>query len=289
MNERNHQLVANIIDGKAIATSIRQDVKKRVDQLLNKGIQPTLVVIVVGNNPASAIYVRNKIKACHEVGVRSIKVSLSDDTTEQSVLKLIEELNTDTNINGILVQLPLPKHIDEHRILEKISPEKDVDGFHLLNAGRLLSGLSGFRPCTPSGVIRMLELSGLSFEGKHAVVVGRSNIVGKPMALMFLERNCTVSIVHSKTKELASITRQADILVSAVGKPRMISANMVKPGSIVVDVGINRDTDGKLCGDVDFDTVSEVAGWITPVPGGVGPMTIAILLDNTVKSAESTL
>ncbi|MBQ8829846.1 MAG: bifunctional methylenetetrahydrofolate dehydrogenase/methenyltetrahydrofolate cyclohydrolase FolD [Burkholderiaceae bacterium] len=282
-------MVANIIDGKAIATSIRQDVKKRVDQLLNKGIQPTLVVIVVGNNPASAIYVRNKIKACHEVGVRSIKVSLSDDTTEQSVLKLIEELNTDTNINGILVQLPLPKHIDEHRILEKISPEKDVDGFHLLNAGRLLSGLSGFRPCTPSGVIRMLELSGLSFEGKHAVVVGRSNIVGKPMALMFLERNCTVSIVHSKTKELASITRQADILVSAVGKPRMISANMVKPGSIVVDVGINRDTDGKLCGDVDFDTVSEVAGWITPVPGGVGPMTIAILLDNTVKSAESTL
>ena len=282
-------MVANIIDGKAIATSIRQDVKKRVDLLLNKGIQPTLVVIVVGNNPASAIYVRNKIKACHEVGVRSIKVSLSDDTTEQSVLKLIEELNTDTNINGILVQLPLPKHIDEHRILEKISPEKDVDGFHLLNAGRLLSGLSGFRPCTPSGVIRMLELSGLSFEGKHAVVVGRSNIVGKPMALMFLERNCTVSIVHSKTKELASITRQADILVSAVGKPRMISANMVKPGSIVVDVGINRDTDGKLCGDVDFDTVSEVAGWITPVPGGVGPMTIAILLDNTVKSAESTL
>ena len=282
-------MVANIIDGKAIATSIRQDVKKRVDQLLNKGIQPTLVVIVVGNNPAIAIYVRNKIKACHEVGVRSIKVSLSDDTTEQSVLKLIEELNTDTNINGILVQLPLPKHIDEHRILEKISPEKDVDGFHLLNAGRLLSGLSGFRPCTPSGVIRMLELSGLSFEGKHAVVVGRSNIVGKPMALMFLERNCTVSIVHSKTKELASITRQADILVSAVGKPRMISANMVKPGSIVVDVGINRDTDGKLCGDVDFDTVSEVAGWITPVPGGVGPMTIAILLDNTVKSAESTL
>ncbi len=282
-------MVANIIDGKAIATSIRKDVKKRVDQLLNKGIQPTLVVIVVGNNPASAIYVRNKIKACHEVGVRSIKVSLSDDTTEASVLKLIEELNSDTDINGILVQLPLPKHIDEHRILEKISPEKDVDGFHLLNAGRLLSGLSGFRPCTPSGVIRMLELSGLSFEGKHAVVIGRSNIVGKPMALMFLERNCTVSMVHSKTKDLASITRQADILVSAVGKPRMISADMVKPGSIVVDVGINRDTDGKLCGDVDFDTVSEVAGWITPVPGGVGPMTIAMLLDNTIKSAESTL
>lgn len=283
------QLTAKIIDGKAIAASVRQDVKERAAKLTAEGITPTLVVVVVGNNPASAVYVRNKIKACEEAGIRSIKEALPEETTEDELLELIDRLNKDENVHGILVQLPLPKHIREHRVLENIDPSKDVDGFHANNAGKLLTGLPGFRPCTPFGVIRMLESTGENLSGKHAVVIGRSNIVGKPMAIMLLEKNCTVTVTHSRTVDLPAMTRQADIIIAAVGIPNTLTADMVKPGAIVIDVGINRNAEGKLGGDVDFAGVSEVAGWITPVPGGVGPMTIAMLLDNCVRGIESRL
>ncbi|MDM7456515.1 MAG: bifunctional methylenetetrahydrofolate dehydrogenase/methenyltetrahydrofolate cyclohydrolase FolD, partial [Tepidimonas sp.] len=251
------------------------------------GQPPGLAVILVGDDPASQVYVRNKVKACGEAGLHSVLETYPANLTEPELLARIAALNTDPAIHGILVQLPLPAHLNAQRVIEAIAPEKDVDGFHIANAGALLVGQPAFRPCTPYGCMKMLEHIGRTdLRGQHAVVVGRSNIVGKPMALLLLQAGATVTICHSGTADLAHHTRQADILVAAVGKPRMIGADMVKPGAVVLDVGINRLPDGKLCGDVDFDAVREVAGWITPVPGGVGPMTIAMLLLNTVEAAE---
>jgi methylenetetrahydrofolate dehydrogenase (NADP+)/methenyltetrahydrofolate cyclohydrolase len=276
-------MTAELIDGKALAAKVRAGVKEEVEKLKAKGLEPSLAVVLVGNNPASAVYVRNKIKACVETGIISIEERMPEETTEAELLAKIDELNANPNVHGILVQLPLPKHIDENRVIERIDPDKDVDGFHVENAGRLAVGLPGYRPCTPYGMMVMLDDLGIPLAGKLAVVIGRSNIVGKPMATMLLEKSCTVVVTHSKTRDLASITRQADIVVAAVGRPKMLKADMVKPGAIVLDVGINRMENGKLCGDVDFDEVKEVAGCITPVPGGVGPMTIAMLLRNTVE------
>jgi methylenetetrahydrofolate dehydrogenase (NADP+)/methenyltetrahydrofolate cyclohydrolase len=276
-------MTAELIDGKALAAKVRAGVKEEVEKLKAKGLEPSLAVVLVGNNPASAVYVRNKIRACLETGIISIEERMPEETTEAELLAKIDELNANPNVHGILVQLPLPKHIDENRVIERIDPDKDVDGFHVENAGRLAVGLPGYRPCTPYGMMVMLDDLGIPLAGKLAVVIGRSNIVGKPMATMLLEKSCTVVVTHSKTRDLASITRQADIVVAAVGRPKMLKADMVKPGAIVLDVGINRMENGKLCGDVDFDEVKEVAGCITPVPGGVGPMTIAMLLRNTVE------
>jgi methylenetetrahydrofolate dehydrogenase (NADP+)/methenyltetrahydrofolate cyclohydrolase len=276
-------MTAELIDGKALAAKVRAGVKEEVEKLKAKGLEPSLAVVLVGNNPASAVYVRNKIRACLETGIISIEERMPEETTEAELLAKIDELNANPNVHGILVQLPLPKHIDENRVIERIDPDKDVDGFHVENAGRLAVGLPGYRPCTPYGMMVMLDDLGVPLAGKLAVVIGRSNIVGKPMATMLLEKSCTVVVTHSKTRDLASITRQADIVVAAVGRPKMLKADMVKPGAIVLDVGINRMENGKLCGDVDFDEVKEVAGCITPVPGGVGPMTIAMLLRNTVE------
>ena len=279
---------AQIIDGKAISIEVRKQWKQRVDQLKNKGILPGLVVIIVGDNPASRIYVRNKIKACHEVGLHSELHDLPGDISEKMLLKRITVLNQNPAIHGILVQLPLPEHIDINKVLETISAKKDVDGFHLYNMGALIAGNTVFPPCTPYGVQCLLEYSNIPIEGQNAVIVGRSNIVGKPMALMLLQKNATVSICTSKTRDLKQFTSLADILVVATGKPNLITADMVKPGAAVIDVGINRLDDGKLVGDVDFESVKEVAGYITPVPGGVGPMTITMLVANTVKAAEQS-
>jgi methylenetetrahydrofolate dehydrogenase (NADP+)/methenyltetrahydrofolate cyclohydrolase len=279
-------MTARIIDGKTIAQEVRAEWKLRTDALKARGVTPGLAVIIVGEDPASKVYVANKVKACAELGLHSEHISLPADTTEQALLDRIAQLNADPSIHGILVQLPVPKHIDGDKVLNAISPEKDVDGFHPVNVGALATGNMRFAPCTPYGSMKLLEKSGVSIEGKHAVVVGRSNIVGKPMALLLLQANATVTICTSKTVDLAKHTRDADILVVATGKPKMITGDMIKPGAAVIDVGINRLPDGKLCGDVDFDSAKEVAGWITPVPGGVGPMTITMLVANTVQSAE---
>jgi len=279
-------MTARIIDGKTIAQEVRAEWKIRADALKARGITPGLAVIIVGEDPASRVYVANKVKACAELGLHSEHIVMSADTPEAALLDKIAALNNDPKIHGILVQLPVPKHIDSSKVLEAISPDKDVDGFNPVNVGALVTGNMRFAPCTPYGAMKLLEKSGVSIEGKHAVVVGRSNIVGKPMALMLLQANATVTICTSKTVDLAKFTRDADILVVATGRAKMITGDMIKPGAAVIDVGINRMDNGKLCGDVDFDSAKEVAGWITPVPGGVGPMTITMLVANTVQSAE---
>jgi len=279
-------MTAKIIDGKAIAQQVRAEWKVRADALKARGTTPGLAVIIVGEDPASKVYVANKVKACAELGLHSEHIVLPADTSEAALLARIAALNADPKIHGILVQLPVPKHIASNKVLEAISPEKDVDGFHPVNVGALVTGNMRFVPCTPYGAMNLLEKSGVSIEGKHAVVVGRSNIVGKPMALLLLQANATVTICTSKTVDLAKHTRDADILVVATGRAKMITGDMVKPGAAVIDVGINRMENGKLCGDVDFESTKEVAGCITPVPGGVGPMTITMLVANTVQAAE---
>jgi len=279
-------MTAHIIDGKTIAQQVRAEWKIRADALKARGITPGLAVIIVGEDPASRVYVANKVKACAELGLHSEHIALPADIPEATLLAKIAELNRDPKIHGILVQLPVPKHIDSSKVLEAIDPGKDVDGFHPVNVGALATGNMRFAPCTPYGCMKLLEKSGVSIEGKHAVVVGRSNIVGKPMALLLLQANATVTICTSKTVDLAKFTRDADILVVAIGREKMITGDMIKPGAAVIDVGMNRMDNGKLCGDVDFDSAKEVAGWITPVPGGVGPMTITMLVANTVQSAE---
>jgi len=283
-------MTARIIDGNELARRIRAEVAGRAAMLAQAGRPPGLAVILVGEDPASTVYVRNKVKDCQESGIRSILDRLPADTTEATLLARIEQLNRDPSIHGILVQLPLPRHLDAQRVIETIAPEKDVDGFHISNAGALMTGTPRFRPCTPYGVMKMLEHAGVNLDGAEAVVVGRSNIVGKPQAMMLLERNATVTICHSRTRDLAAHCRRADVLVAAVGKARMITGDMIKPGAVVIDVGMNREPDGpnvgKLCGDVDFASASQVASWITPVPGGVGPMTRAMLLVNTLEAAE---
>ena len=282
-------MTARIIDGKAISQEVRGEWKLRTEALKARGITPGLAVIIVGEDPASKVYVGNKIKACAELGIYSKHIELPGDTTEATLLEQIAKLNADPKIHGFLVQLPVPKHIDGNKVLLAISPDKDVDGFHPMNVGELVTGTPKFQPCTPYGVMKLLEKSGVAIEGKHAVVVGRSNIVGKPMALMLLQKNATVTICTSKTGDLAKFTRDADILVVATGKPQMITGDMIKPGAAVIDVGINRLPNGKLAGDVDFDSAKEVAGWITPVPGGVGPMTITMLVASTVMAAERSI
>ena len=277
---------AQLIDGKQIAKDTREAVREEVRIRAERGYVPGLAVVIVGNNPASEVYVRNKHKACSEAGIYSEILALPEDCTEERLLSEIETLNGRPEIDGILVQLPLPSQIRESRVIAAISPDKDVDAFHDVNTGRLLNGSPVFLPCTPAGVMELLRASGVSPEGKHCVVVGRSNIVGKPMALLLLAANGTVTICHSRTKNLADITRQADILVAAVGRADFITGDMIKPGAVVIDVGINRRADGKLTGDVEFASASEVASLITPVPGGVGPMTIAMLLRNTLTAAD---
>lgn len=278
---------ARILDGKVLSAEIKEDVIRRVSALKEKGVTPGLAVILVGDDPASEIYVRNKGKGCEETGMLSRTIRMNAVTTQEELEAEISRLNDDPSIHGILVQLPLPRHLNERAALAKILPEKDVDGFHLINAGHLLDGTEGVRPCTPKGALYMIRSTGLDLSGKEAVVIGRSNIVGKPMAMMLLQENCTVTICHSRTVNLEEHTRRADILVAAVGRAGFVTADMVKPGAVVIDVGINR-VNGKVCGDVDFENVKEKAGWITPVPGGVGRMTIAMLLSNTVDAAERT-
>ncbi|WP_090828472.1 bifunctional methylenetetrahydrofolate dehydrogenase/methenyltetrahydrofolate cyclohydrolase FolD [Nitrosovibrio tenuis] len=277
---------AKIINGNAIAREVRAEWKIRATNLAERGTRPGLAVVIVGDNPASSIYVRNKAKACNEIGIYSEIHEFPENSVQDEVIRRIQELNGNPLIHGILVQLPLPRHFDSGKVIASIAVEKDVDGFHLYNVGALVTGNTIFPPCTPYGVMKMLEKSAIPIEGQHAVVVGRSNIVGKPMALMLLQKGATVTICTSKTRELADHTRRADILVVAAGKPRMITANMVKAGATVIDVGINRMPDGKITGDVDFESVKEKAGNITPVPGGVGPMTITMLLCNTIEAAE---
>lgn len=277
---------AQILDGKALAAEIRSEVKTQVAALAEKGVSTALAVILVGDDSASQVYVRNKIKACADTGIRSLEFRMPAETTQQQLLAKIAELNADESVDGILVQLPLPKQINADAVISAIDPAKDVDGFHVANAGALVTGKQGFVPCTPFGVMRLIEKSGVNPRGKSAVIVGRSNIVGKPMALLLLAADATVTVAHSCTPDLSAVTRNADILVAAVGRAKLIKADMVKPGAVVIDVGMNRDENGKLCGDVDFAEVKEIAGSITPVPGGVGPMTIAMLMQNTVLAAE---
>lgn len=278
---------AEILDGKAIAADVRQNVKQRVGEITASGKRaPGLAVVLVGENPASQVYVRNKRKACEEVGFYSELHELSATATEQELLALVDNLNAKNAIDGILVQLPLPDHIDEEAVIERILPTKDVDGFHPYNVGRLALRMPLLRPCTPRGVMTMLERTGQKIEGMDAVIIGQSNIVGRPMALELLAARCTITVCHSRTKDLEEKARNADILVVATGRPKMVPGDWVKPGAIVIDVGINRTEEGKLVGDVDFDSAKENAGWITPVPGGVGPMTIATLLENTLQAAE---
>lgn len=307
-------MTAQLIDGNALSRQIRAEVAQRAAALTARGVKPGLAVILVGDNPASQVYVRNKVKACEDSGLHSVLEKYDATLGEAELLARIDALNRDPSIHGILVQLPLPKHIDDHKVIEAISPAKDVDGFHVSSAGALMVGEVGFKACTPYGCMKMLESIGMIVEpprpgvpglppegaavtrerpvvardlrGKHAVVIGRSNIVGKPMAMMLLAANATVTVCHSGTADLGAMTRQADIVVAAVGKRNVLTADMVKPGAVVIDVGMNRNEEGKLCGDVDFDGVKEVAGWITPVPGGVGPMTITMLLVNTIEAAE---
>jgi len=281
-----HTAPAQIIDGLALSKQLRADVTQRVQALKARGITPGLAVILVGENPASQVYVRNKVKGCEDCGFHSVLEKYDADLTEAALLARIDALNRDPAIHGILVQLPVPKHIDANKVIEAISPAKDVDGFHIASAGALMTGMSGFVPCTPYGCMKMLESIGYDLRGKHAVVIGRSNIVGKPMALLLLQKNATVTICHSATRDLKALTLQADVIVAAVGKRNVLTADMVKPGAVVLDVGMNRNPEGKLCGDVDFEGVRQVASYITPVPGGVGPMTITMLLVNTLESAE---
>lgn len=278
--------MATRIDGKAVAAKIRAQVAQDVEALKARGICPGMAVVLVGDDPASKIYVNNKKKACAETGIYSEEHLLPAETTQEELLALIEKLNADEKIHGILVQSPLPKHLDEKLVVEHIDPRKDVDAFHAYNVGRIMIGDFMFLPCTPAGVIELIRSTSVPIEGKNCVVVGRSNIVGKPMAMLLLHNNGTVTICHSRTKNLAEICRGADILVAAVGKPKFITADMVKPGAVVIDVGMDRDENGKLCGDVDFDAVEPIASYITPVPGGVGPMTIAMLMKNAVRAAE---
>ena len=279
-------MTAAIIDGKQLAQTLRAECKLRADALHAAGIAPGLAVVLVGDNPASKIYVRNKIKACHEVGIRSEEHALDGNSSLEAVLGLIDRLNADPGVHGILVQLPLPARLASAAVIERISPEKDVDGLHPCNLGALAAGHPRFVPCTPAGIMEMLKSTGLNLRGMEAVVVGRSNIVGKPVALLLLQAGATVTLCHSQTKDLARHTRRADVLVAAIGKPRAIGGDMIKPGAVVIDVGINRLPDGKLAGDVDYGAALTRAGWITPVPGGVGPMTIGMLLCNTILSAE---
>ena len=277
---------ARVMDGRALAQQYRNEYAVRVSELSRRGMTPGLAVVIVGDNAASHVYVRNKAQASTAIGMRSVVRQLSADTSQDALIGVIRELNDDANVHGILVQLPLPAHLDTRAVIETIAPEKDVDGFHYCNVGALVVGESAFYPCTPWGVMRMLDAEAISVEGKHAVVVGRSTIVGKPMALLLLNAGATVTVCHSKTRDLAAMTRQADILVAAVGKAAMIDGTMVRPGAVVIDVGINRLPNGSLCGDVDYESVAAMASHITPVPGGVGPMTIAMLLGNTLESAE---
>lgn len=280
--------MAELIDGKLISAQIKDECKDKVALLKEKGIEVTLAVIQVGEDPASSVYVNNKKKACEYIGANSLSYNLKEDSSQEELLKLIDDLNNDDKVNGILVQLPLPKHFDEDEVIRRINPDKDVDGFHPINVGRLSIGEKGFVSCTPAGIIQLLKRSNVEIEGKECVIIGRSNIVGKPMSMLMLRENATVTICHSRTKNLSEVTKRADILIVAIGKPKMIDASYVKEGAVVIDVGIHRpDPDSKkLCGDVDFDSVEPVAGKITPVPGGVGPMTIAMLMSNLVNSVE---
>ena len=279
-------MTAQLIDGVALSKTLRAEVGARADALAAAGRKPGLAVILVGDDPASAVYVRNKVKACHDAGIHSVFEKYEATLPEAELLARVAALNADPAIHGILVQMPLPKHIDPQKVIAAIATTKDVDGFSVLSAGELASGLPGFRPCTPYGCMKLIETTGLDLRGKHAVVIGRSNTVGKPMAQLLLQANATVTICHSATVDLGHHTRQADLIVAAVGRRNTLTAEMVKPGAVIIDVGMNRKDDGKLCGDVDFDNVSQVAGWITPVPGGVGPMTRAMLLVNTIEAAE---
>lgn len=280
-------LKTNIINGKEIAARVRDELKEEIRSLKEKhGVTPGLAVVLVGDNPASKVYVRNKGKASEEVGIRSLQYDLPENTPQEELLKLVDKLNRSAEVNGILVQLPLPKHIDEETVLEAILPEKDVDGFHPYNVGRLMIGAPTLQPCTPYGVMKLLDSTGVDLSGKNSVVVGRSNIVGKPMAMMLLKRNATVTICHSRTKDLVEKIKSAEVLVAAIGKAKFVKGDWIREGAIVIDVGMNKDSNGKLCGDVDFEKASERASFITPVPGGVGPMTIAMLLKNTVESAK---
>ena len=281
-------MTAQLIDGNALSKQLRTQVAARALALKAKGITPGLAVVLVGENPASQVYVRNKVKACEDAGLHSVLEKYDASMSEAELLARVEGLNNDPSIHGILVQLPLPAHIDAQKVIEAISPAKDVDGFHIASAGALMTSMPGFWPCTPYGCMKMLESIGYNLKGKHAVVIGRSNIVGKPMALMLLQKNATVTICHSATPNLKAMTLQADVIVAAVGKRNVLTADMVKPGAVVLDVGMNRNDEGKLCGDVDFDGVKEVASFITPVPGGVGPMTITMLLVNTLEAAETS-
>ncbi len=275
-----------LISGKEIQELTFREIREEVQSLKDKGIEACLAVIIVGNDPASRVYVNNKKKACETVGIKSLEYALPEETTTEELLDLIEKLNSDEAVNGILCQLPVPKHINKLAVIESISPEKDVDCFHPVNVGKLSLGRAQLVPCTPAGVIRMLDVAGVEIEGKRAVVIGRSDIVGKPMGIMLMERNATVTVCHSKTKDLSSITKQADILVATVGKQKLVTADMVKEGAVVIDVGINRNGEGKLCGDVDFENVAPHCSKITPVPGGVGPMTITMLMKNTVTATK---
>lgn len=278
--------MAELIDGKTISTIIKDECKEKVAEYKKQGISICLAVIQVGNDPASSVYVNNKKKACAYIGIDSLSYELPEETTQEELLALIEELNQKKEVNGILVQLPVPKHIDEKTIINAISPKKDVDGFHPQSVGSLCIGQPGFVSCTPAGIIELLKRTNVEIAGKHCVVIGRSNIVGKPMALLMLRENATVTVTHSKTKNLKEITKQADILIVAIGKPKFVDASYVKEGAVIIDVGIHRNEDNKLCGDVDFETVESIASAITPVPGGVGPMTIAMLMKNCVDSVS---
>lgn len=275
-----------IIDGKKISQEIKDEVKEQVAELKAQGTEITLAVVKVGDDPASAVYVRNKEKACEYVGMNSKKIEKPADTTEEELLDLIADLNNDDSINGILVQLPLPDHIDENKILLAIDPNKDVDGFHPVNVGKMVIGEKSFLPCTPAGIVEMIKRSGLDIEGKECVIIGRSNIVGKPMAILMLRENATVTITHSRTKDLQDVCKRADILIAALGKAKFVTEDFVKEGAIVIDVGMDRDENGKLCGDVDFENVKDIASAITPVPGGVGPMTVTMLIVNCLNSAK---
>jgi len=279
-------MAARILDGKALAAAVRASVRQTVARLAARGVRPGLAVILAGDNAASAVYVRNKARACEETGVRSEVHRYGADVTERALLDRIAALNADPGVHGILVQLPLPDRTNARRVLEAVAPAKDIDGFHFENLGALVAGQPKLVPCTPAGVMRLIEHAGVALAGRHATVIGRSSIVGKPLALLLLQKDATVTICHSKTMELQKLTREADVLVAAVGRPKLVTAAMVKPGACVIDVGINRLADGTLAGDVDFDAVKNVAGWITPVPGGVGPMTIALLLENCVRAAS---
>ncbi len=281
--------MAQMIDGKKIAAEIREQIAADTKKLVEEtGVRPGLAVVIVGDDPASHVYVRNKKKACEQVGFYSEEHALPEQTTQQELMALLDRLNQDPKIHGILVQLPLPRHLDEQAVIERISPKKDVDAFHAMNVGKIMIGNFDFLPCTPAGVMELIHAADVSVSGKECVVIGRSNIVGKPMAMLLLHENGTVTICHSRTQHLPEVTRRADILVSAVGRAKFVTADMVKPGAVVIDVGMNRDENGKLCGDVDFAAVEPVASYLTPVPGGVGPMTITMLLRNTLTSAQKT-